>query len=571
MGLTPDQAVMHRLSQARHEVLEEFDVFIRMRDGVRIAVNVFRPKGEGRFPALMSISGYGKDVQTRLERPLPLSPQRGNGGQEAGDTDYWVQRGYVHIVVDSRGSGKSEGEYSFMGLDEQLDGCEIIEWAAAQPWCSGKVGMLGMSYFGVMQWLIATHQPPHLTAIAPYEALVDRYRYSFCHGGILNEGFFHQWWGHVSVGPMKPMAYRYLGEQEVERRRRALLASPEVKDSPFLYVTLTFPEKNPLLFDVLVQPLDSEFSKERSPFWNLHKVTIPCFLATRWSGWPIHLPGVLTGWENLTHNPNKKLFLMETPSVHGPLRPWRDHQDILLRWYDHWLKGIDTGMMDEPPVTYLVKGADEWHTATDWPLPGTEWTRFYLHGDGSLNTTAPGPDQPVRSFTNDPFLYPGQEVPGVRYATPELEADLTLVGPITLHMSAELDQPDATWFVTVRDIAPDGKASVITKGWLRASHREVDPALSKPWKPFHPHDRVVPVPAGEVLDYAINVVETSMCFRKGHRLALEIRGQDTPAEDPVWYHLCNGTPTVHGIHHGKSHPTYVVLPVQVCASPPVTP
>jgi hypothetical protein len=344
-----------------------------------------------------------------------------------------------------------------------------------------------------------------------------------------------------------------------------------VKDSPFLHVTLTFPGKNPLLFDVLVQPLDTEFSQERSPFHKLKNVQIPCFLATRWSGWPIHLPGVLTGWENLQHNPNKKLFLMETPSVHGPLRPWRDHQDILLRWYDHWLKGIDTGMMEEAPVTYLVKGVNEWHTASDWPLPGTEWTKYYLHDDGSLDTKAPREDEKALSFTNDPVLYPGHEVPGLRYTTGELDSDLTLVGPILLRMSAQLDQPDATWFVTVKDIAPDGKATTITKGWLRASHRPIDPARSKAWKPFHPHDEAVPVPAGEVVEYAINVVETSMCFRKGHRLSLEIRGQDTPAEDPVWYHLCNGTPTRHTVHHDKAHPTSIVLPLQARLAAPVTP
>jgi hypothetical protein len=166
--------MLDRLSPPQYEVLEERNVWLTMRDGVKVAADIFRPQAEGSFPALVSVSAYGKAVQKSLARPLPLSPQRGNGGQEAGDTEFWVKRGYVHIIVDVRGSGKSEGEYDYMGLQEQLDGCEIIEWAAVQPWCSGKVGMLGMSYFGVMQWLIAMHKPPHLTAIAPYEAFVDR-------------------------------------------------------------------------------------------------------------------------------------------------------------------------------------------------------------------------------------------------------------------------------------------------------------------------------------------------------------------------------------------------------------
>jgi uncharacterized protein len=444
----PYVSMLERLSPPQYEVLVERDVWLTMRDGVRVSADIFRPDGEGRFPALVSVSAYGKAVQKSLARPLPLSPQRGNGGQEAGDTEFWVKRGYVHIVVDVRGSGKSEGQYDYMGLQEQLDGYEIIEWAAAQRWCSGKVGMLGMSYFGVMQWLIAMHKPPHLTAIAPYEAFVDRYRHSFYHGGILTDGFFHQWWGHVSVPPMQPLVYRYLSEREIEKRRQILLASPEVEDSPFLHVTLTYPEKNPILFDLLLQPCDLAYSQERSALRQLHKIEIPCFLATRWSAWAIHLPGVLAGWQGLQHNRNKKLFLMETPSPHGPLRPWRDHQDLLLRWYDHWLKGNDTGMMDEPPVTYLIKEVNEWRTSADWPLPETEWTTFYLHGDGRLDRDTPAEEEPVCSFINDPFLYPGQEIPGLTYTTPPLSHDLKVVGPIALYLSAELDQPDATWVVT---------------------------------------------------------------------------------------------------------------------------
>ncbi len=551
-----------RISQPRYRVLEERNCFVTMRDGIRLACDVFRPDAEGRFPAVVSISPYGKRVQKMIEHPLPLSPQRGNGGQEAGDTRYWVSRGYVHIIVDSRGSGSSEGSFGFFGREEQLDGCEMVEWAASRPWCTGKIGMLGMSYFGVMQWLVAMHKPPHLTAIAPYEALVDRYRHSCFHGGILNEGFFHQWWGHVSVPPCRPMSYAYLTPEEIEARRAALLESPEVADSPFLDVTLNFPEKNPILFDQLMQPCYGAYAKERSALHLLHQIEIPCFLATRWSGWGIHLPGVLAGWEGLSHNPNKKLFLMETPSMHGPLRPWRDHQDILMRWYDHWLKGNDTGMLDEAPVTYLIKGSNEWRTATDWPIPETSWTRFYLHGDGVISEAAPASQEQPREFANDPHLAPGRPTPGLSYSTGPLERDLTLVGPIGLHFHASIDHTDATWVVTLRDEAPDGKSTVLTKGWLRASHRALDRERSKPWKPFHPHTEAIPVVRNEITEYAIDIKEVGVRIAKGHRLALDIRGQDTPAEDPIWYHLCNGTVTRHVISHTAARASYLVLPVQ---------
>ena len=562
MTILPHSDWLKRLSPPAYEILEERDCFVTMRDGVRLACDIFRPKSAGRFPGLVSVSAYGKHVQKMMERTLPLSPQRGNGGQEAGDTAYWVKRGYVHIIVDVRGSGASEGVYDYLGEEEQKDGCEIIEWAASQPWCSGKVGMLGMSYFGVMQWLVAMHRPAHLTAIAPYEAFIDRYRHSFYHGGILNVGFFHQWWGHVSVPPMRPLCKRYLTANEIEERRRTLLASREVADSPFLDVALHYPEKNPILFDLLMQPYDSAYAQERSAIRRLHEIEIPCFLAARWSGWAIHLPGVLAGWEGLSHNPNKKLFLMESPSMHGPLRPWRDHQDILMRWYDHWLKGNDTGMMDESPVTYLVKGSNEWRTADDWPIPQTTWTNFYLHADGLISERAPDSDEPSRHFSNDPFLAPGSNTPGLSYSTLPLERDMVLVGAIGLHFHASIDHTDATWIVTVRDEATDGKSTIITKGWLRASHRELDSQRSKPSKPFHPHDRAIPVIPGEVTQYSIDIKEVGMRIAKGHRLSLDIRGQDTPAEDPIWYHLCNGTVTRHTVHHAKAYASYLVLPIQ---------
>src|SRR3990170_4256181 len=203
---------MERLSRPQYRVKEEKNLLVAMRDGVRLAIDIYRPDGEGRFPALLAMSPYGKDVQ-KLKSPVgPLSPVRGNGGQEAGDTDYFVTRGYVHVIVDSRGSGDSGGEYPFYGLQEHQDGYDMVEWIAAQPWCDGNVGMLGMSYFGTLQFLVAAQNPPHLKAIFPYEAHTDLYRHQFYHGGMMNM-FYIQWWGHVSVGEGMPRSLREKPEE----------------------------------------------------------------------------------------------------------------------------------------------------------------------------------------------------------------------------------------------------------------------------------------------------------------------------------------------------------------------
>ncbi len=546
-----------RISKAEHRLLEERNRFVAMRDGTRLACDVFRPDAPGRFPALLSLSLYGKEVQRITDDRRPLSPRHGNGGQEAGDTRFFVSRGYAHVVADARGAGDSEGEYDFQGRLEQQDGYDLVEWIASQPWCDGSVGMLGMSYFAVVQHLVAAQQPPHLKAIAPYEAYTDRYRHSVYHGGLLNEGFFHQWWGHVSIGAMRPLMFRYLSEGEIRRRIAALDATPEIQDSPYLHLQLKYPEKNPLLFDFLVEPNDAPYYRERSACTMFDRIKVPALLMVRWSAWDIHLPGAFQAWQGLAGP--KKMIIFETLESTGPRRPWRDHQDVLLRWYDHWLKGNDTGMMDEPPLRLLIKGRDEWRDEREWPLARTQWTRFWLQAGGGL-AREPGADG-ADSFVSDPYLVPGKPSPSLRYATPPLERELEITGPGALTLSASIDRPDTGWIVNLKDQAPDGATRMVTKGWLRASHRKLDAARSKPYQPRHPHDERVPVPLGEPIEYAIELREMCMTFREGHRLVLEIRAQDSLAEEPIWYHQTNALPTRHTVHCGAVRASHLLLPV----------
>ncbi len=547
-----------RLSQPEHGLIEERDRMVTMRDGIRVAIDIFRPDSPGRFPALLACSPYGKDIQKVTAVQRPLSPRHGNGGLEAGDTCYFVERGYIHVIADSRGSGNSEGAYDNYGAKEQNDGYDLIEWIAEQPWCDGNVGMLGMSYFGVLQPLVAATQPPHLKAIAPYEAYTDRYRHSVYHGGIFNEGFFHQWWGHVSIEKLRPPIYDYLGANEIKSRVEDLMQSPEVRDSAYLHIQLKYPEKNPLMFDFLLQPLDGPYYWERSSYTMFEKIKIPVLLMARWSGWPIHLAGAFQAWQGI--DAPKKMMIMETDAATGPLRPWRDHQDILLRWYDHWLKGNDTGMMEDPPINLLIKGRGVYRDEMEWPLARTQWTKFFLRPEGLLSAAEPGAEA-SESFVNDPYVAQGKVAPGLIYRTAPMESELELTGPLALYLSASIDAEDATWIVTLKDEAPDGTARVVTKGWLRGSHRRLDAARSTPHQPYHTHDEHQPVPAGALVEYAIDLREMSQVFMPGHRLVLELRGQDTQTEDPIWYHLCNPHNTNHRVHYGGESASYLLLPV----------
>jgi predicted acyl esterase len=547
-----------RVSQPVHTMKVQRGVWITARDGTRLACDVYQPEQPGRYPALLSYSHYGKDLQRVTDQRQPLSPLIGNGGLEAGDSEYFVKRGYVHVIADARGSGDSEGEYCYQGLNEQQDGYDIIEWMAEQPWCDGQCGMLGMSYFAVMQYMVAAQQPPHLKAIVPYEALTDRYRQSTYHGGLLNEGFWHQWWGHVSVDGMTPLSYGHMSEGEIRERVAELMTTPEVQRSPYLHIQLKYPRKNPLLFDWLLHPFDGPFYWERSPYRMFDRIKIPTFLVTRWTSWAVHLAGAFEAYAGI--DAPKKLLVMETESRLGPLRPWTDHHDLLLRWYDHWLKGIDTGFMDEPPIRLLIKGSNAYRDEQEWPLARTHWTKLHLGAEGTLGPWA-GERRSEVAFHNEPDLPPNQHAPGVTFQTAPFESAIEVTGPIALYLQATLDQPEATWVVTLRDVAPDGSSRTLTKGWLRASQRALDEQKSLPYRPVQLHQSRETLIPGTTYEFAIELRETSNVFLAGHRLALDIKGQDTTAEDPIWVHTCNPIRTRHGVQFGGGAASYLLLPV----------
>jgi predicted acyl esterase len=548
----------NKVSRPQYSIKTEKDLSVTMRDGQRVTVDVYRPATPGKFPALLAMSPYGKDVQ-KLKSPIgPLNPVRGNGGQEAGDTEYFVTRGYAHVIADVRGSGDSNGEFEFNGIKEQEDGYDMVEWIASQSWSNGNVGMIGMSYFGVNQLLVAAQNPPHLRGIFPYEAFTDHYRHSDYHGGIYNMGFQFQWWAHVSVGTSTPRSLRE-HPKEIKQTIHDLMQKEEIQMHIPLYLALKYPEKNPPMFEALTHPLDGPYWWEISAYTKFNRIKIPCYMVSRWSGWPIHLSGAFSAYKEIAAP--KKLMVMETQYPSGPLRPWHDHHDIILRWYDHWLKGIDTGIMDEPPIKLFIKGKNEWRYEHEWPLARTQWRKFYLRGNEGLTEGPPGRDEPPDTFLNKEWPLPYETIPGIKYRTSPLEENMEVTGPAALYLYAVLDEPDATWCVSINDIAPDGSTRLITKGWLRASHRAIDEKRSKPYQPFHPHLESIPVEPGEIYEYAIDIRETSNVFKAGHRIELVIKGQDSPSEDPIWYHLCNVKETRHTIYHSSEYLSFLLLPV----------
>lgn len=548
------------VSQPKYEVKLEEDLVIIARDGTRLWADVYRPDAEGKFPALLSISPYGKDTQ-KLPCPLGASDYtRGTGGHESGIEDYFVTRGYVNVKADVRGVGNSGGEYCHFGTKWAEDGYDIIEWIAEQPWCDGNVGMLGMSWWAVPQYLVAAQQPPHLKAIFAHEAYTDEYRHCAYHGGIFNFGFYHHIWRLIHTHMTRPMSEKEFSKEELEEKLNQLKNSYDIQTYPYMWKLITHPEVNPLMLDLLLHPYDGTFYWERSAYTKYDKIKVPCYFLTRWNAWAIHLPGNIDGYLNA--NVPKKLTITTTAWEGGFDRPWHENHDIVLRWYDHWLKGIDTGILDEPPIKILVQGINQWRYEEEWPLARTKWTKFYLRQGGLLAETPPTWNEGSDGFVNVPWPKPGDKAPCVKYVTEPFAEDVEITGPIALYFHASLTTEDANWMVDIKDIDSNGSETMISKGWLKASHRELDESKSKPHKPYHPHTRSLPAVPRRIYEYAIDVRDTSNVFKAGHRLQLVIKGQDAPWDDfMIWFHVSNMKETRHTIYHTPEYASYLLLPI----------
>ncbi len=557
------------LSQPQYAVEVEKDVLIGVRDGVWLCANIFRPAVDGRFPALLSMSPYSKDVQS-----LPLPIGRFNleySTVEAGDTEYFVSRGYVHIIVDIRGTGKSGGEYPNMfSTKEAEDGYDVVEWIAQQAWCNGNVGMLGESYFAIIQYFVAALQPPHLKAIFAFDGWGDLYRDIAYHGGILGIGFMPYLWHLMVTRKAVPATKAAHSAEELERLVEKVKNHPVIEKSPYLYGCLIVPEKDPLTFDFLLNPIDGPFYWERSGYTKYDKIKIPAYLGSEWSKVSIHLPGAFSSYAGI--KAPKKLIL-GPPGSSG--RPFVQYHDIMLRWYDHWLKGIDTGIMDEPTVRIFVMGANEWRDENEWPLARTKWTKYYLRSENFLREALPTTGELPDSFEYKPALpivinpVPLEDkVESLVYSTEILRHDVEVTGPIAIYLYASISSDDANWIVKLKDVGPDGSKVVFTRGWLKASHKELDKDKSQPWQPYHTHTSPAPVVPGDINEYAIELRPTSYVFKAGHKIELEIVGSDYPPEPndqtyrwPIFNHLPNDKDTLYTIYHTPNYPSHLLLPI----------
>ncbi|MEM2454858.1 MAG: CocE/NonD family hydrolase [Candidatus Bathyarchaeia archaeon] len=552
------------MGELMYEIVEERDVYVTMRDGVRLTVNVFRPKSEGKFPVLLSMGPYGKDIQDLLIPPQPLYESAfWDGNIEAGDIEYFVPRGYVHIIADVRGTGKSEGEYTFFSMQEGKDGYDLVEWAAQQPWSNGNVGMLGYSYYAATALKTAIHQPPSLKAIFVSHIYVDAYRDLAYHGGILGLFLYHLWYGrHAGLtcgfAPRNAVSemMKVLPKEKLEQRVKGLLSNPDIRYYTMLYHLLHYPQKCPLFFDIMLNPLDGPYWRERSIYPYYDKIKVPVYIVGK-------LAHEARAFWHLYMNVNSIKKLLVKP-VGPEERPWREDREEALRWFDYWLKGIDTGIMRDPPIKLFVMGANEWRYLTGWPPKDIKWVKLYLRRWEWLSF-APELDQPEPDCYLYRPLWLSNKRDSVKYMTPPLPRDLEVMGPVAIYFYASIDQDDTNWIVRLCDVTPDGKDITLGKGYLKASHRAIDPEKSKPGEPYHPHTSQEPVEPGRIYEYMIALGVVVNVFKAGHRIKLEIESAESPRDPEMQIHfhphLCSSKITLHKIYRNKDYQSHVLLPI----------
>ncbi|MFC2071158.1 CocE/NonD family hydrolase [Chloroflexota bacterium] len=556
-----------KASERKYGVVVETDVKIRLPDGVKLSCDVFRPDSEGKYPAILGYHCYHQSGQTGPIKPgrnttawvRNPGEERTRASLESGDPNFFVRRGYVHVLCNTRGTGKSEGKWDFTGPIEVQDAYEVIEWIATQPWCDGNVGMFGISYFGWAQLFAATLNPPHLKAIFCPDAATDLYRDLCYSGGIL----IHRWlvgWSRSSLtyADCRPENHskNELGEEGYRNAIAELLQNDDIKYASELIPVLKDPEAgpNPFIMDVALHPFYDKFWEERTV--NYEKIKVPAYIGASWVQYRIHLPAAFRSWEKL--DVPKKMLIYSELNLDRPLYQL---QHEAVRWFDYWMKGIDTGIMDEPPVRLLIRGTNEWKESTDWPLPETKWTPFYLHEDGLLFEHEHWPNEGSDSYEDSPWMRGS-----LKYATPMLIENTEVVGPIMLKLYASTTDTEILWVVWLLEIDPQGKETVLTKGWLRGSHRELDMQQSKPWEPIYTHAKSEPLTPGNIYEFNIKVVPTGTLFKAGSRIGLKISSVDEDQHPPYeadTYSLTlrRTSPSRVTVFHNEDYPSYLLLPI----------
>jgi len=555
-------------------VITEEDVAVPMRDGVVLRANVFRPDAPGHFPGLLTRTPYGK---------------------AKGGFDRYVRAGYAVVAQDTRGRYASEGEYvNFVAehTGDAEDGYDSVEWLAEQPYCNGVVGTFGASYNAWMQWQLAKLRPPHLKAMCAYTIPVEV-------SGVDGVGGFRpgrrvKWW----MTTIAPDLRRREGLPPPHTVEQARQIWDEIEQGRWLHF-LPWTELPEYLPEQLAKYVREWFGDLGRRAWKFdeawQEIEVPNL---DFSGYFDHCNDTVRHLAGMQHNARTQLAREQTKLIIGPYnhggfgtrkfgdidfgpQAQFDLQDLIIRWFDHWLKGLDNGVDREPPVRYFVIGSGKWRSAATWPPEGMTETVYYLSSEGKakpveesglLTLDEPGDEQPDE-YTYDPrdpvptlwtpalFTLPSDRRkleyrPDILYyRTPVLEEQVEIAGEPEVVLYASSSAPDTDFFARLVDEDPEGMALEVCYGMVRARYRN-SPDTEELLRP------------GEVTEFRIKLGPTACCFRAGHRIRLEITSSDFPNHDRNHNTGRNDledpelVAATQRVCHTAQHPSRLLLPCQ---------
>ncbi|MFN0170957.1 MAG: CocE/NonD family hydrolase [Bryobacteraceae bacterium] len=546
--------MLEAVSEAKYKVRFDNKVRVRMRDGVEIAAVVARPDAEGKFPAIMSYTPYRRVVHqrsTHLEREY---------NHHIHGTSYFAERGYVVVYYDVRGTGNSGGSsQDIYSDDERRDAHDMVEWIAAQPWCTGKVGMWGMSYGGVVQWQVGVQQPPHLATLVVGSSNDDVYLDWTWPGGSLRPYMFDSFSPLMTARNFAPPDLEIVGDKWSDLWNERLQ-----KNSPWG-------------IGYIRNPVHGNYWTARSLQPDYSRIKVPIML---WSGWADCYPTpILRAFSRI--NVPKKVYI-------GPWGHWWpemalpgpriDFRYELLRWYDYWLKGIRNDVMDEPPITLWVRNwkppaermyledAGFWRHEKEWPLQRTDYTTMHLGAGGKLSREAARAGQNAYVYDATvgvasgiywgggvlPFATPidqrVDEAHSLTYTSEPLSQDTEVTGNPTavLHVASTADT--AYFHVKINDLAPDGTSKWIADGGVLATHR-------------NSHSQPEPLEPGRVYELKIEMKYMAYVFPAGHRIRFVVASADFQNAWPA------AKAATNTIHTGGNYDSRVILPFAPAQNP----
>lgn len=527
-------------SAIQSSMILQRNIPVPMRDGVCLFANLFQPPAGGPWPVIMSVTPYGKDkLPDRLrEFFMRLSGVKFGkrnrsrwAGFESPDPPHWVENGYAVVQADVRGMHKSEGQAGVLRPLDAQDYYDLIEWAALQPWCTGSVGLMGVSYLAMSQWHVAALKPPHLRAIVPWEGASDLYREMAFHGGIPETRFVPTWFkNRIQRGRNRrfPLAEDFLAERERH-------------------------------------PLGDAYWTSKRPI--LEEIEVPALVCASWSDHGLHTRGSIEGFERISSR-DKWLF------THGRKKWETFYGDEALafqkRFLDCFLRGVDNGMIGEPRVRLEVRKSYYRHEVRheeNWPIASVQPVRLFLCAS-SLELRR----EPVEEESRVQYRSTAKKENDRTSFSYRFEETTELTGGMRLKLWVSTSEGDDLDLLVVirkldsaqREVFFSGyngyERDAAAKGWLRASHRELDQSRSTPLRPWLSHTQIQKLRPNEIVPLEIEIWPSSTLFEGGSTLLVEIQGHDA-AKYPAFGHRKLANRGLHTIFTGGRYDSYLVIPV----------